>query len=106
MVKVIFIEEDGTTHEVDAEAGNRVLDVALNNDIPGIVGDCGGELACATCHAYVDKAFFDKLDKPGEVEIEMLECAMEPRENSRLTCQITLSEDLDGLVLHLPAIQI
>lgn len=86
--------------------GDRVLDVALNNDIPGIVGACGGELACTTCHAYVDPAYFGKLEAPGEIEREMLGCAMDPRDDSRLICQIRLSEALDGMILRLPGMQV
>lgn len=106
MTKLIFIDHDGTEHAVAAADGERVLDTARNNGITGIVGDCSGELACATCHAYVDPAFLTKLNPAGEIERELLECALDPQENSRLTCQIVVAPELDGMILRLPAKQV
>lgn len=106
MTHVIFVEDDGSRHVVDADCADRALDVARNNGIAGIVGECGGELACATCHVWVDAAFVDKLPPPGEVEQELLECVFDQKESSRLSCQIRLSDDLDGLILYLPPRQV
>ncbi len=106
MTRVIFVESDGSRRVVEARPDDRALDAARNNGIIGIIGECGGELACATCHVWVDPAFADKLPPPGDVEQELLECAFDRKDISRLSCQIRLSEALDGLILHLPPRQI
>lgn len=105
MAKITFIEPDGTRVSVDAQPAERILDLARNNDIKGIVGECGGELACATCHVRVDAGSFAKLDPAGEVELELLDCAFDRQQNSRLACQMTMSAELDGMVLELPSRQ-
>jgi 2Fe-2S ferredoxin len=105
MPKIIYIEHNGTRHEVAAEAGVSVMQAAVNNMVPGIVGDCGGCCTCATCHGYVDEAWFAAVGPPGEDERMMLEGALEVRPTSRLTCQITVSEELDGLTVQLPRSQ-
>ena len=106
MASVTYVEHNGTRHAVDVPEGESVMQGALNNLIKGIVAECGGGLACATCHCYVDEAWIEKTGAPSEAEKEMLECvAGELRPGSRLSCQITISGALDGLVVHLPASQ-
>ena len=100
MPKIIYLTPDGTRHEVDVENGYSVMEGAINNNIEGIVAECGGACACATCHGYVDDAWTDKLPQMDEMEDSMLDAAFERKENSRLTCQIEVSDELDGLVIH------
>ena len=100
MPKIIFIESDGTRHEVDVENGYSVMEAAINNDIDGIVAECGGACACATCHSYVDEAWLDKMPPMDDMEDSMLDAAFERKDNSRLTCQIEVKDELDGLVIH------
>ncbi|MDR2857174.1 MAG: 2Fe-2S iron-sulfur cluster binding domain-containing protein [Novosphingobium sp.] len=104
MPRVIYIEHDGTRHEVDVPVGENVMRGALYNDLPGIVGECGGACSCATCHCYVDAAWADKVLPPiSETERELLEgAAAAVRPESRLSCQIAVSPELDGLIVHLP----
>lgn len=105
MPTVYFIDADGNQYEAEAEAGTNVMEVAVDNFIDGIVGECGGVLSCATCHCYVDEKWLDKLEPASEQEEDMLDMAIEPKDNSRLSCQIELTEALDGLVVHLPKSQ-
>lgn len=105
MVKVTYIEHDGTSHDVDAAAGLTVMEVAVKNNIPGIDADCGGACACATCHVMVDPAFQARTGQASAMEESMLDFASERQETSRLSCQITLSDELDGLVVRLPQFQ-
>lgn len=100
MPKVTYIERDGSRKEVEADPGYTVMEVAVNNGIDGIVAECGGACACATCHAYVDKAWLDKLPPMDDMEDSMLDAAYERRDSSRLTCQIEITDDLDGLVIE------
>ena len=100
MPKIIFITGDGTRHEIAVENGYSVMEAAINNDIDGIVAACGGACACATCHGYVDDAWLDKLPPMDDMEDSMLDAAYERKSNSRLTCQIEVSDELDGLVIH------
>lgn len=100
MPKIIFITNDATRHEVEVENGYSVMEAAINNDIDGIVAECGGACACATCHSYVDEAWLDKMPPMDDMEDSMLDAAYERKNNSRLTCQIEVSEELDGLVIH------
>ena len=97
MPKVIFFGPDGVRHEVGAPVGNTVMEIAVDNDIPGIVAECGGACACATCHSYVSSAWFVRLPKMDDMEDAMLDSAMDRKDNSRLTCQITMTDELDGL---------
>jgi ferredoxin, 2Fe-2S len=107
MPKVTYIASDGARTEVEAQEGDSVMQTAVANDIDGIIGECGGSMMCATCHCYVDDAWTDKVGARPEAENEMLECAAsEVRDSSRLSCQIKLSDELDGLVVHLPEHQI
>ena len=105
MPKITYIEHDGTTHEVDADVGTTVMNAALDNLVPGIDADCGGECSCATCHVMVDGAWMAKVGQPNETEESMLDLNPERQENSRLSCQINVSDELDGLVVNLPEFQ-
>ena len=106
MAKITYIEYSGTEHVVDVEPGVTVMQGAVNMGLPGIIGDCGGVLSCATCHVIVDPTWADKLGEKSELEEEMLEEVFGPQENSRLSCQIEVSEELDGLILRLPETQV
>jgi len=107
MAKIIFIEHNGTRHEVEAKPGLTVMEAARDNGVPGIDADCGGACACSTCHAYVDEAWVEKLPKALPTETDMIDFAFEPNPvTSRLTCQIKVTYALDGLVVHLPEKQI
>ncbi|WP_420559778.1 2Fe-2S iron-sulfur cluster-binding protein [Tepidicaulis sp.] len=105
MPKVIYIEHNGTAHEVEVADGYSVMEGAINNAIPGIDGDCGGSCACATCHVYVDPAWLAKTGERSEMEESMLDFAAEVEENSRLGCQIKMSAELDGLIVRMPEAQ-
>ena len=100
MPKVIYITPDEARHEVDVEAGYSIMEGAINNNIEGIVAECGGACACATCHSYVDAAWTDKIPSMDDMEDSMLDAAFERKDNSRLTCQIEMSDALDGIVIH------
>ena len=102
MAKITYIEHNGTNHTVDVQNGLTVMEGAVQNNIPGIDADCGGSMACATCHVYVKEDWFDKISKKNEGEDDMLDQAYEPKKNSRLSCQIIVSDDLDGLVVDMP----
>jgi len=102
MAKITYIEHNGTNHTVDVQNGLTVMEGAVQNNIPGIDADCGGSMACATCHVYVKEDWLDKINKKSEGEDDMLDQAYEPKKNSRLSCQIIVSDDLDGLVVDMP----
>ena len=102
MAKITYIEHNGTNHTVDVQNGLTVMEGAVQNNIPGIDADCGGSMACATCHVYVKEDWFDKINKKNEGEYDRLDQAYEPKKNSRLSCQIIVSDDLDGLVVDMP----
>jgi 2Fe-2S ferredoxin len=105
MPRIIFIEHDGTEHVTGAEVGQSVMQVATANLIPGIIGDCGGYCNCATCHAYVDAQWEKAAGAPASNEAELLECSLDTQSNSRLTCQIRITPEMDGLVIRLPKSQ-
>ncbi len=105
MPKIIYIAADGTRNEVEAKLGDSVMLTAVNNNVPGIVAECGGACSCATCHVHVDPEWYARLPEPDDMEKDMLEFAMEPDETSRLSCQITVSEELDGLTVRTPESQ-
>ena len=105
MPLVKYIEDNGAEHEVHVENGVSVMQGAVDNMIDGIIAECGGACSCATCHCYVDEAWFDKVGAAEEMEQDMIDCAMDPQQTSRLSCQITMSDDLDGLVVRLPESQ-
>jgi len=107
MALVTYVEYNGTQHEAEVRNGDSVMQGAVTNLIDGIVAECGGGLACATCHCYVDDAWIDRVGPPSETERQMLEStASETKLGSRLSCQIAVSDALDGLVVHLPETQI
>lgn len=105
MPRITFIEHDGTEHVINADTGQSVMRAALAHLVPGIVAECGGELTCATCHVYVDVAWQERFAQPQPDEVEMLDCAIDPEPNSRLSCQLPVTDDIDGLILRLPAEQ-
>lgn len=106
MPKVTYIEHGGAEHVVDVPVGENVMRGALYNGIEGIVGECGGGLACATCHCYVDEQWLPLTGEPSEAEVQMFDSATsEVKPNSRLSCQVTVTEALDGLVVRLPETQ-
>ena len=105
MPKITYIDHDGTERTVEAKNGESVMEAAIKNSIPGIDADCGGACACATCHVYVDTNFMDKVGEQQEMEKSMLDFAENGQDNSRLSCQITVSDDLDGLRVTTPESQ-
>ncbi len=105
MTQVTFIDAGGAERTIDAPAGISVADAALMNRVPGIEADCGGFCACATCHVYLDDTWFDQVPPPEELEAAMLDQAVDRRASSRLSCQLMLSDALDGIVVHTPASQ-
>tara|TARA_B100000029_G_scaffold376395_1_gene370955 strand:+ start:50 stop:370 length:321 start_codon:yes stop_codon:yes gene_type:complete len=105
MAKITYVEHSGKQHVIDVANGLTVMEGAIQNNIPGIDADCGGSMACATCHVYVKEEWFDKINNKTEGEDDMLDMAYEPKKNSRLSCQITVSDDIDGLEVHLPSKQ-
>jgi 2Fe-2S ferredoxin len=106
MPTVTYIQPDGKTRVVEAAAGTTVMEAAVDNDVAGIVAECGGACSCATCHVYVDPAWLDKLKPPDSQEDGMLDCVLDRRANSRLSCQIVLRDELDGLVVRVADEQI
>jgi len=105
MPKITFIDFEGTERAVDGVAGDSVMEAATTNDIPGIDADCGGACACATCHVYVSENWLNIVGKPEDLEAEMLDVAEDVKENSRLACQIKISDEMDGLVITTPESQ-
>jgi len=105
MPKIAYIEHNGKTHVVEVLNGLSVMEGAVQNNIPGIAAGCGGSCACATCHVYVDEKWFSKLPNKEKAEEDMLDMAFEPNKFSRLGCQITITENLDGLVVKMPSKQ-
>ena len=106
MPKITYIEHDGKTHTIEVASGLSVMEGAVQNNIPGIDADCGGSMACATCHVYVKDDWFNKIPKKEDGEEDMLDMAFEPKKNSRLSCQLMVSDQLDGLVVNLPEKQV
>ena len=102
MPKITYIEHNGKSHEIEVANRLTVMEGAVQNNIPGIDADCGGSCACATCHVYVDAKWFGKLVKKESAEEDMLDMAYEPKKFSRLSCQITVEDSLDGLVVKMP----
>lgn len=102
MPKITFITADGGRHDVDASSGATVMESAIKHMVPGIEAECGGACACATCHVYVDDAWTDRAGSPDPMEEDMLDFAYDVKPNSRLSCQIKMSDDLDGIVVHVP----
>ena len=105
MARIKYIEHNGNEHTVDVQNGLTVMEGAVQNDIPGIDADCGGGMACATCHVYVKEEWLDKLPSKEDGEEDMLDMAFEPKNNSRLSCQLIVSDELDGLEVNIPSKQ-
>jgi len=105
MAKITYVEHDGTEHVVDVADGLSIMEGAVNNMIPGIDADCGGACACATCHVYVDEKFMDKIEPKEDMEQTMLDFAPDVKDTSRLSCQIKVSDALDGMVVKMPESQ-
>ena len=106
MPKITYKDSTGQQRTIDVPKGLSVMEGAVQNKIPGIDADCGGGMACATCHVYVKEEWFNKLTSKQEGEDDMLDQAYEPKQNSRLSCQLIVSDDLDGLIVNLPEKQV
>jgi len=106
MAHVTYIKVDGQKFVVDVSNGENLMQAAIDNGVSGILGDCGGGCACATCHVFVDPDWAEKTGQPSALEADMLEGLLDPQPTSRLSCQIIMSDALDGVVLHLPASQL
>lgn len=106
MPTIVFIRHDGIEYRARAEVGQSVMQAALNASVPGILAECGGMLSCATCHGYIDPAWAVRLPAPSADERDMLQCVLDPRDESRLSCQLTVTEALDGLIVRLPKSQL
>ena len=102
MPKITYIEHGGKSHTIEVSNGLSVMEGAVQKNIPGIDADCGGSMACATCHVYVKEEWFNKLPKKEDGEEDMLDMAFEPKKNSRLSCQLMVSDQLNGLIVNLP----
>ena len=102
MAKITYKDNQGNSKTIEVEKGLSVMEGAIQNDIPGIDADCGGAMACATCHVYVEENWFNKLTKAEDAEVDMIDMAYEPKKNSRLSCQIIVSDELDGLEVTTP----
>jgi len=105
MPKITFIDSAGVRRAIDADTGSTVMEAAIRNSIPGIEAECGGACACATCHVYVAEEWSAKVGKPQPMEDDMLDFAFDVRPNSRLSCQIKVKAELDGLVVETPSKQ-
>ncbi len=105
MTKITYITNNGKSHTVDVQNGLTVMEGAVQNDIPGIDADCGGGMACATCHVYVKEDWLDKMPIKEDGEEDMLDMAYEPKKNSRLSCQLVVTDELDGLIVNIPSKQ-
>ena len=105
MPKIIYIDSSGNQKTIEVAKGLSVMEGAIQNNIPGIDADCGGGMACATCHVYVKEEWFNKLPKAEDGEQDMIDMAFEPKKNSRLSCQLIVSDELDGLVVTTPSKQ-
>jgi len=106
MPKITYIDSTGNQKTIDVSKGLSVMEGAIQNNVPGIDADCGGGMACATCHVYVKEEWFDKLPKKEDGEEDMLDMAYEPKKNSRLSCQLIVSDQIDGLIVNLPEKQV
>ena len=102
MAKITYIEHSGKSHTIEVQNGLTVMEGAIQNNVPGIDADCGGSMACATCHVYVKEEWFNKLPKKEDGEEDMLDMAYEPNKFSRLSCQLIVSDKLEGMIINLP----
>lgn len=105
MPTIKFIGHNGQESEVFAQTGDSLMEAATFNGVAGVVAECGGVCSCATCHVYIDPDWYTQLPDPDESELALLEFAIDPRENSRLSCQVEITEELDGMVVHTPQSQ-
>ena len=105
MTKITYKDHEGGSRTIEVENGLSVMEGAIQKDVPGIDADCGGSMACATCHVYVEEKWLDKLPKVEDAEVDMIDMAYEPKKNSRLSCQLIVSDELDGLTVTTPAKQ-
>ena len=102
MSKITYIDYQENSKTIDVENGLTVMEGAIQNDIPGIDADCGGSMACATCHVYVEEKWLNKIPKAEEAEVDMIDMAFEPKKNSRLSCQLIVTDELNGLTITTP----
>jgi 2Fe-2S ferredoxin len=105
MPTVTYIEASGASHEVNIDSGTSLMQGAVDNMIEGIVAECGGSCSCATCHCYIEESWIDKVEPASEMEKDLLDCVTDPKDNSRLSCQVNVTDAHDGLVVHLPESQ-
>ena len=105
MTKITYKDQEGNSKTIEVENGLSVMEGAIQNNIPGIDADCGGSMACATCHVYVEDKWLNKLPKAEDGEVDMIDMAFEPKKNSRLSCQLIISDEMDGLEVTTPAQQ-
>ncbi|MFL0796782.1 MAG: 2Fe-2S iron-sulfur cluster binding domain-containing protein [Cellvibrionaceae bacterium] len=105
MPVIKFVEANGTEYEADAAVGSTVMQAALDNMVDGILAECGGSCSCATCHCYIDNKFLKQLPEPSAGEQAMLAAVIDPKENSRLACQVEIADNMEGMVVNLPASQ-
>ena len=102
MAKITYKDHEGGSRTIEVENGLSVMEGAIQKDVPGIDADCGGSMACATCHVYVEEKWLNKIPKAEDAEVDMIDMACEPKKNSRLSCQIIVSDELDGLEVTTP----
>ena len=105
MPKIKYIDHEGNSKTIEVENGLSVMEGAIQNNIPGIDADCGGSMACATCHVYVEEKWLNKLPKAEDAEVDMIDMAFEPKKNSRLSCQLIVTDELNGLTVTTPSKQ-
>ena len=105
MPKITYTDYQGNSKTIEVENGLSVMEGAVQNEVTGIDADCGGSMACATCHVYVQDEWFNKIDKAEDAEQDMIDMAYEPKKNSRLSCQLIVTDDLNGLVVNIPTKQ-
>ena len=105
MTKITYKDHEGGSRTIEVENGLSVMEGAIQKEVPGIDADCGGSMACATCHVYVEEKWLNKLPKAEDAEVDMIDMAYEPKKNSRLSCQLIVSDELDGLTITTPAKQ-
>ena len=102
MTKITYKDNQGNSKTLEVENSLSVMEGAIQNNVPGIDADCGGSMACATCHVYVEEKWLNKIPKAEEAEVDMIDMAFEPKKNSRLSCQLIVSDELDGLEVTTP----
>lgn len=105
MPTVTYIQANGESHEVELDVGTSLMQGAVDNMIDGILAECGGCCSCATCHCYIEESWQDKVDPASEMETDLLDCVTDPKDTSRLSCQVKVTDALDGLIVHLPESQ-